>query len=70
MLSQEKYHGYPSDDINNFKVQRRLTNSTLVGWKWFSSRGVRIAHDQNVVDAIIARTERVLENSARSKNYF
>ena len=45
-----------------------LTNSTSVGRKWHSSRCTSIAHDQDIAQFIVTRTERVLENTARFQN--
>ena len=48
----------------------QLTNSPSVGRKWFSCRSPSVAHDQNVVKSVIARTEWIPENSAGSEDNF
>ena len=40
-----------------------LTDRSGVGWEGFTSRGVRVAHDENIVDAIGTRAERIAENA-------
>ena len=47
-----------------------LTGVTGVGWKWVSSGGVSIAHNQDVISSVAAGTEGVLENTARTKDNF
>ena len=46
-----------------------LTLSTAVCWEGFSCWRVGITHHQNVVNSVIARTERILEDTARTKDH-
>ena len=54
---------------NQKRNRNKLTSSTAVSWERFTRWGVGIAHDQNVVNTVTARTEGILENTARTEDY-